>query len=574
MGLGLSGPAAAQETEEEPSPSSNNSARVLVVQWRGSSADYSNEALQRNIKSRIGRAGAQFFPETDLYQAGRRETADGIEPSAQRGSVPNDVLPDIKKVVNRIISKPYNAYNEDQWADKAQQLLSLVEQIWFVDRAALREPLFRLYAAIGYAAENTNRSSPPFYSQISGLAVNYYWYLAATLAYQDPSLLSKVSASDIRLAIESLRDDIETGRIEKLKLSFDDREGQFNQTAFADEFELYINGLLVEIDNPEGVVEVPLGRVDLHLIRPDNGYALSERLETDRPTEKQTFVLQNAWNSLDLQDQLLKFPNECNPPIPDNILSDLNIYAMLHPDDDIYLAVPDNGETAADRIIIWRWDRISRQLSLVHNNGAKFPVHFVVIGSTGVASSTYSNDPVAFPLPGENRLQVLDKVLPDLSLALEGVPFSGQLRLHYERLMVGVGAQIMIGENGAGSFVDTYTLDPGVEAFNNNAEIALQRRAFQNQVYGLLGVVLGPNARLGRGPRGYIRAGWGNVPNAAHITGHVGLTTSLKELKSPRIHLVADVDAYGGAIVPVLGSLYQGLAFFSMGLTGGIGLTF
>ena len=47
-------------------------ARVVVLKWDGTSAGYTNEAIVRNTKSAISRPDAMFFPEVDLYQAGRK----------------------------------------------------------------------------------------------------------------------------------------------------------------------------------------------------------------------------------------------------------------------------------------------------------------------------------------------------------------------------------------------------------------------------------------------------------------------------------------------------------------------
>ena len=58
------------------------------------------------------------------------------------------------------------------------------------------EPLFLLYSQIGRAAENQNANVPPFYEQIGSNAVNYYFYLAALMAFQDPALMSKLTDAD------------------------------------------------------------------------------------------------------------------------------------------------------------------------------------------------------------------------------------------------------------------------------------------------------------------------------------------------------------------------------------------
>jgi len=47
-------------------------ARVIVIRWEDTQADYTDENVQRNVRSRIARPDALFFPEVDLYQNGRK----------------------------------------------------------------------------------------------------------------------------------------------------------------------------------------------------------------------------------------------------------------------------------------------------------------------------------------------------------------------------------------------------------------------------------------------------------------------------------------------------------------------
>jgi hypothetical protein len=65
--------AAQARMEAVEAASKGQAARVVVIKWPDSEADFQNEAMQRNIKNRIARTDAKFYPEIDLYQAGRRE---------------------------------------------------------------------------------------------------------------------------------------------------------------------------------------------------------------------------------------------------------------------------------------------------------------------------------------------------------------------------------------------------------------------------------------------------------------------------------------------------------------------
>ena len=48
--------------------------------------------------------------------------------------------------------------------------------------------LFRYYAAIAVAAENSNNPQPPFFEYLNGVPVNYYFYLAARMCACDQDL--------------------------------------------------------------------------------------------------------------------------------------------------------------------------------------------------------------------------------------------------------------------------------------------------------------------------------------------------------------------------------------------------
>ena len=86
----------------------------------------------------------------------------------------------------------------------------------------MTEPLFLLYSQIGRAAENMNNTSPPFYTFIGNQTVNYYWFLAGAMAYQDPALLSKVTDPDVNESIKYYKEELDGGGIKKMTLSFEE----------------------------------------------------------------------------------------------------------------------------------------------------------------------------------------------------------------------------------------------------------------------------------------------------------------------------------------------------------------
>lgn len=603
-------------------------ARVVVLQWQGSDTDYTNEALKRNIINRIARPDAKFYPEVDLYQKGRQEQDRSVRPGDQRASVPDDVIPVVLDAVDDISQIPYDALDEQEWRLRAEELRQLGDELWFLDRTELMEPLFLLYTYTGYAAENTNDNSPPYYTDISGVPVNYYYYLAGALAYQDPALMSKLSNQDLYASVQNYKDQLESGRFQQLDLSFDDREGEFDGEQFLKDFVLYINGSPIVITDPDGILTVPLGRVDVYLERPGDGHGLSDRVETVRLTDRYYFVRQNAWKTMGIgfQEQLMEHPYECNPDLDGDILTYLSIYAKIHPTSEIYIAVPKGGSTAPGRIFLWRWNRATSQLVLVQDNTGGFPIRFAGVFSSGLAFSTFSFTPpedAAFedvlldqePGSPPNFGALAGSVL-DFAPVIDGPPLDFQLRGHYNRLMMGVGIQFKVGLNGPDSYADLYQVNgrdnhqavelatadcvegddglvgcagtgTGITGTKVVNQLALRERSLQRLVYATIGVVLGSDAAVGFGPRGYLRFGWYNAPHAVDMTAHLGLTPKLggepEGLDRPgRVQMLADFDVFAGVLAPYQDSLYVsnfgfmavGQPIATFGFTAGLGTTF
>ena len=352
-------------------------ARVVVLQWKGTDTTYKNENLQRNVRSRINRPDSLFYPDVDLYQSGRKEPDPTIRPIDQRAIVPDQAIDLLLDKSDEVASIPWNALSENDWGLRAQELLRLTDSVWFVDRPELREPLFMLYSQIGRAAENANQGSPPFYAEVRGRTVNYFWYLAAALAHRDPALMSKITDADLNTSITYLKDQIDSGTFEPMQLSFDDEGRTFDPKGFAEEYMLFVDGMEDTITNPDGLYEVPPGRADVYLRRAD-GHSLSDRIENDRMKDKFYFVRQNARKrmGLDFIEQLMENPYECIPAIDGDILNYLSIYQRLHPKADIYIVVPFAGSTAPGRLYLWRWDRQQAHLVRVQDNTGGFPIRF------------------------------------------------------------------------------------------------------------------------------------------------------------------------------------------------------
>jgi hypothetical protein len=598
-------------------------ARVVVLQWKGTDTDYTNDNLQRNIKVRIARPDASFYPDIDLYQSGRKEPDPSVRHTDQRAQVPNDAIAQVMEAVEDVASIPWNALSEQDWGLRANDLLRLSDELWFVDRNELREPQFLLFAQIGRAAESSNNPSPPYYENVDGKTVNYFWYMAGAMAYKDPSLMSKITDQSLNASIQYYKDELDAGRFSPLALSFDQGESEFDPKEFTANYQVFINGLEETIKNPDGLLDVPLGRVDVYLKRAD-GHSLSDRVDLERLTEKYYFVVQNARKAmgLDFIDQLMQHPNECIPPLAGDILNYLSIYAKLHPGAEIYIVVPYAGSTAPGRLYLWRWDRANGYLIRVEDNTGGFPVRFAAlmgggIGFSGVDVDTPSDEElegvVEDQQPGAepDAAQTADAFAPIPNPVIDGVPIYWQLRGHYNRFFMGVGIEFKIGfAGGTGEkpFQDLYptnhhtvieyveqdcaTGELGCEDGSRSVAIlALRERSLQRLVYSMVGFMLGRDAAVGFGPRGYFRIGWYNAPHAVDFTGHIGWTPKLPSIgrkdeeRTGRVRGFVDADFYGGVMAPYFDTLYAdptkqgkflwlGQPFGIFGFTAGIGLTF
>jgi hypothetical protein len=121
----------------------------------------------------------------------------------------------------------------------------------------------------------------------------------------------------------------------------------------------------------------------------------------------------------------------------------------------------------------------------------------------------------------------------------------------------------------------------------------LRERTWQRLVFLGAGGVIGRNASIGFGPRGWARVGWTNVPHAVDLTGHLGYTAQapFSTKSTGRVRPIVDLDGFGGVLVPFRDSVYiagndvapltaeardkkLGRALPTFGFTAGIGLTF
>ena len=568
----------AEEVEKEKKRLAR-AARVVVLKWsqaemkRGISADYQDELLIRNVKSRIDRPDALFFPSMDLYQRGRRSPDKTVPAAEQPALVPDYSLEEVLKEVDRVSQIPFGNLDANGWTKEARALLKLVDTVWFVEKVEQREPLFLLYTQIGRAADYRGNNEPPFYELVGGTSVTYYYYRAAALALEEASLMSKITDQELYRSIDYYLKQLREGKFPAFPLDFE-LDGDFDPEAFAESYTVLINGLEVEID-ANARYDLLLGRNDIYLRRNDTGHGLSDKLEVDKLDEETSYsVLTNARKEMGLEfiDQLMLHPNECSPELTGKILNFLSIYAKLHTSAEIYIAVPENG--SANKVHIWRWDRSTATLQKVGGGANEFPVHFMVTANGGFL---YNYAELEYQELSDEEMTNASSEGVDFSNSVgpnfdgKQIPLNLDFRVHWSRLMVAYGFEwsYSLAEGGfqeryrtpIGGADDSRSEDVPYRVqdcvIDADGEIAcaeqLRKTNWNRYHYGAVGVVLGRNAGWGLGPRFAARIGGTNLPTALQTTAHFGWTfrNPIFRKATGRIRPVVDIDGRGGVVVPV-----------------------
>ena len=568
-----------------------SSTRILILSWSDVAGDTGDDMLERTLRAELERPEARFYPGVDLYQAGRLEPQAASSLFELRASVPDDTLAHVVEETAVAEAVPWNGLGEDEWGVQAERLLALEQELWFVDRVELREPLFRLYAQIGRAAENSKDAGPPFYEDLGGRTVNLYATLAGAMAADEPALLDSVTDPATKRAVEYASELIGSGRVAPVALSFADGTGTFDPVAFAAEYRVSINGLARTITDPEGLFTAPPGRVDVALERTD-GYGLSAERGPTRSTDEVWSVLQEARQRIDhdLRDALAADAGASVPRVDEEPLAWLAIYAALHPTSEIFVAVPD-AASGARRAAVWRWDREYGLLARVRREPAPFVVRFAGIATLGASAATVRFRPASDTDPAEYFTEPDGAVDPEEGFTLDGLPLTLEVRGHVGHGFLGAGLSYTLGWTGDEPWADLYPTDGNVVRGPTSDAIALRERSVRRLIYGLTGVAFGPTAAEGFGPRAAVRVGWTNVPHALDVTAHarfarrVGLGARSAATGGQRIQFAIDGGLFGGVILPVHDSLYvnsgthgqflaAGGPFPTFGLSAGAGLTF
>jgi len=596
--------------EEEERKRKERLARVVVLKVENTSTDYTNDSVVRNVRSAIASPEAMFFPEVDLYQNGRMVKDTTLIPAMQPAKVPDSNIPAVIAAANEVLAIPWDALPPDEWGVRSERLRDKGEDIWFVDRVELREPLFILYMAIGYAAQNATNPIPPFYEAVGPKAVNYYWYLAALLAMQEPALMSKASQEDARDGVSQYLQLLQQGTYPSFQFDFE-FEDRYDPEGFAANYEVLVNGLPIELDRN---AQIPgyLGRTDIYLKRQDTGHGLSERFESVKLDEKTFFVRENARKKMgvDFIDQLMLHKNECIAEVDGDILNYLAIYQKMHPKAEIYIAVPEKGNP--NRMYVWRYVKDAGHLRLVAGSGLGFPVRFAFVFSGGMMFNGASVD-VDTDVSDEDNIDLSARGVSsrfDEGFKNAYVPFNLEGRLHYNRLMISLGTELGLNTAKDSDWLERYWLpkhqgsvrptavhckrtdmdkygpirvnELGDEACGTDEKYHITH--WNRYVYLGTGVVFGRDAGIGFGPRLLWRNGWTNLPHAWQSTLHFGWSVQppIGEFKK-RFRPLVDADLRGGISVAANNSVQreiarntdgEGVVMPVFGLTMGVGFTF
>jgi hypothetical protein len=567
----------------------NVPARVVVLPNGG--IDWTNVMLRDMVASRIRRPNATFVQAMDLFQVGRARYDDDdrvLDIGRQRGSPDQWEADDLYTQAERLLKMPWDTFEDSfYWREPAEELLlAMEEQLWFVDRKELREPLFMVYSALGYASDNADYKVPPFQERVDDSNVNYFWYEAARLALDDQGLLELIPATEdgemVHGALTSLMDRIEGGEFSPMILDFAVEGQRFDAAEFGSTYKIWINGFEIDpvnIDPERGQMKIPPGRADIFLEHSAGGYSMSHsRSVLDPGISEYVRVVGDARKRMafDFRLDLQKHPTECSPPVEGEIIAFLSIYSKLHPGEEVYIVLPEDGSLKSEAILSWRWEQDQNRLILAKPEGPDYPVLFTMqLGVGGI----WDNFGLEF---GEAPAATTGTDLPGLTdyasadLKPRGVPINYEFRIHRNHFMLQLGAQwsIATGPNLDGTdelagltaceegYCDLYQTDAkdnGSHYTNADGDIVLRDLAAQRLLHFGMGYMFGVDAGMGVGPYVLMRSGKYNVPNGWDLTAHVGWTflpPFTEQSSTGRTKALLTLDAFGGGMIPVGNSLF------------------
>jgi hypothetical protein len=561
---------ALEKVKKASEPVVSGKARVVVLST--GRVNDNNPAMRRTVGSLLPRFDLTYVSDVDLDQEGRVRRDTTLQPADQPGAVPASTLSVLRGAVDDISSVQPSQMKPASWEGYAEELRALTAQVWFVDRPELRAPLFNLYYQVGRAAENAGIYDEPYFRTVDGNNLNYYYFLAASLADGDPDLLKASADEDQRAVIKDYLQYLDAGRIDRAQIPLD-LDNQWDATAFFDTYELVVNGRLIEADalpakaraslTRDGILEVAPGVVDVMLRRKDGGAGMAERREILKPDDPIPPLRADARAAVAgvLVRALKADTGGCSASIPKGIAASLALYGKAHKEP-VYVAMARDDDPAQTEV--WLLDADNLSLQKVLAPGGNFPVRFAgLIGAGLTINGATFQEPT---LSSSGRVG-----RPDIELGVGYAPLFAHLRGHYKHLVVGVGGEV--GVPVGATFADRHALPDGLIARDESGNEVLKSPSFNRLLFIQAGYMHGNRAAEGMGIRALGRIGWYDVPHTIDLSLHGGLTVEGPVAGEGRIASILDFNAFVGMMVPFGSSMFE-RPLANFGVTAGAGTTF
>ena len=93
--------------------------------------------------------------------------------------------------------------------------------------------------------------------------------------------------------------------------------------------------------------------------------------------------------AFDFRLDLQKHPKECSPPVEGEIIAFLSIYSKLHPGEEVYIVLPEDGSLKSEAILTWRWEPEQSRLILAKPEGPDYPVLFTMQLGLGMVFDSF-----------------------------------------------------------------------------------------------------------------------------------------------------------------------------------------
>ncbi|TVQ89434.1 MAG: hypothetical protein EA397_15355 [Deltaproteobacteria bacterium] len=545
-------------------------AKVVVIST--GRHDERSAQVRRKVQSMLPRMDLTFLPDVDLNQEGLvNPKADS--PENQPGAVPKETVNLLRSAVDDISRVQAENMEPQDWEYYADDLRSLADRVWFVDRDELRAPLFNLYYQIGRSAENAGVFGEPYMRTVDGNNINYYYFLAAALADGDSSLINASVDRDQRETIQAYLSYLETGRIDRAEIPLDLGD-VWDADEFFDTYTIVLNGLELDPDSlpakpraalrRDGILLAAPGIIDLQLKRKDGGVGLAERLEVLKPDDGLLPIRDESRRSVAqvLARALARDLGGCSATPPSGVSSSLVLFAKQH-SDPVYVAMAVDDNPADTEVWLINAERAT--LDKVIAPGGNFPVRFVALFGSGITiNGATLREPSVSSTGRIGR--------PDARIDVGYVPINFHLRGHYKSLLVTTGVEL--GVPVGRQFADSYAVPRGHAVLDGNNNYVLKNPIVNRNVFLGAGYMHGARAGEGIGLRAIGRAAIYDVPRTIEPSIHLGWA-----LEGPakgdggRVTSILDFNGFFGLMIPYGASVFEN-PIVNLGATVGVGTSF